>query len=192
MKRIKETIEKITNMPLMYLSIICFGGLFIIGDFVKNFSTRFLIIMLMIIIGTLSFIIQIKIIVRAQKRSDNHQKRFWTIRLDNNEYNIEHPADFHGNFDNALTDLEMGEIPFIVLSPPKPINDITYLQVAMNENSLMHIEAGIITSTTRNDFKLLYKDDLTTGEVLDIFILFFSKGELNVSEWKELEYAFLI
>ena len=74
------------------------------------------------------------------------KKQFWTIRLDNNEYDIEHPDEFFINFDAALTDLEMGELPFIVLSPPSPINGICFLQVAQNENSLMHVEAGMIES----------------------------------------------
>ena len=115
------------------------------------------------------------------------KKQFWTIRLDNNEYDIEHPDEFFINFDGALTDLEMGELPFIVLSPPSPINGICFLQVAQNENSLMHVEAGMIESQKNNNVKVLYKENLSTGEVLDTFILFFGKGELNISGWKELE-----
>lgn len=120
------------------------------------------------------------------KLKKKEKKQFWTIRLNNDDYDIEHPDDFFINFDGALTDLEMGDLPFIVLSPPSPVNGITFLQVAQNENSLMHVEAGMIGHEKGKSVKVLYKDDLSTGEVLDIFLLFFREGELNTSDW-ELE-----
>ncbi|MBR2067924.1 MAG: hypothetical protein IJ875_06675 [Solobacterium sp.] len=185
MEKIKSIMQEIKNMPLMYLSMICFGGMLIIGDFIKESFIRFLIQLFMLIVGLISLGIQFKLIAKAEKRNHDQKKQFWTIQLDNNEYDIKHPDDFLIHFDHALTDLEMGELPFIVLSPPTSINGIVFLQVAQNENFLMHVEAGIIESPKSDNVKILYKDDISTGDVLHIFHLFFSEGKIDLSNWKE-------
>ena len=113
---------------------------------------------------------------------------YWTIRFNMDDINIEHPENFFINFDDALAELEMGRIPFIVLSPPNPINDIAFLQVAKNENMLIHVQAGTVDPTKKNNITIVYKDDVSTGDVLHMFCEFFNKGELDVSGWKELQY----
>lgn len=111
----------------------------------------------------------------------------WTIRVAEDEILIDNPDTFPINLDNYLTDLEMNDIEFIVLAPSQTLNNLTFLQVANNNDGYMHVEAGLDEKNSMGRPKILYKDNITTGECYDMFWAFYKTGKIDVSGWKELE-----
>ena len=121
-------------------------------------------------------------IFKTKKKADNIQ---WTLRVAEDEMPIE-PETFEININIFLQDLERGDIEFIVLSPSEVVNGITFLQVASNNNDYMHVEAGLNEKNSQGRPRILYHDDVSVGECLDMFIAFYRQGKVDTVGWKEL------
>lgn len=109
----------------------------------------------------------------------------WTLRVAEDEMLVE-PETFEINLDNFLQDLEMGDIEFIVLAPSEVVNDITFLQVASNGYGYMHVEAGLDEKNSQGWPRILYRDDISVGECLDMFIAFYRQGKVDTTGWEDL------
>ena len=118
----------------------------------------------------------------ANKNSDSME---WTLRVADDDIPVEEET-FEINLDNFFKDLEMGDIEFIVLSPSKTVNGINFLQVVSNNDGYMHVEAGLNEKNSQGRPKILYIDDVTVGECLDMFIDFYRQGRVDITGWKEL------
>ena len=118
----------------------------------------------------------------ANKNSDSME---WTLRVADDDIPVEEET-FEINLDNFFEDLEMGDIEFIVLSPSKTVNGINFLQVVSNNDGYMHVEAGLNEKNSQGRPKILYIDDVTVGECLDMFIDFYRQGRVDITGWKEL------
>ncbi len=118
----------------------------------------------------------------ANKNSDSME---WTLRVADDDIPVEEET-FEINLDNFFKDLEMGDIEFIVLSPSKTVNGINFLQVVSNNDGYMHVEAGLNEKNSQGRPKILYIDDVTDGECLDMFIDFYRQGRVDITGWKEL------
>lgn len=111
-------------------------------------------------------------IFKAKKKACNIQ---WTLRVAEDDTLVE-PETFEINLDNFLQDLEMGYIEFIVLAPSEVVNGITFLQVASNNNGYMHVEAGLNEKNSQGRPRILYHDDVSIGECLDMLSAFYRQG----------------
>lgn len=80
----------------------------------------------------------------------------------------------------------MGDIEFIVMSPSEVVNGIAFLQVASNNNGYMHVEAGLDEKNSQGWPRILYRDDISVGECLDMFIAFYRQGKVDTTGWKDL------
>lgn len=109
----------------------------------------------------------------------------WTLRVAEDEMPVESET-FEINLDNFLQDLEMGDIEFIVLAPSETVNGITFLQVASNDNGYMHVEAGLDEKNSQGWPRILYRDDISIGECLDMFIEFYREGRVDTTDWEDL------
>ena len=121
-------------------------------------------------------------ILKSNKKADDIQ---WTFRVAEDEMPVE-PETVEINLDNFLQDLEMGDIEFIVLAPSEAVNGITFLQVASNGYGYMHVEAGLNEKNSEGFPRILYKDDISVGECLDMFIAFYRQGRVDISGWEDL------
>lgn len=121
-------------------------------------------------------------ILKSNKNVDDIQ---WTLRVAKDEMPVE-PETFEINLDNFLQDLEMGDIEFIVLAPSEVVNGITFLQVASNNNGYMHVEAGLNQKNAQGRPRILYHDDVSVGESLDMLIAFYRQGRVDISGWEDL------
>jgi hypothetical protein len=120
-------------------------------------------------------------------KKGNKSEVSWTIRIGNDEYLVDHPEAFKLNMDNFMTDLEMGDIEFIVLSPSETINNKNFLQAVNNEDGYIHVEVGLNERNKLGRPKILYKDGVSTGDCLDMFVSFYETGDININGWQELE-----
>ena len=121
-------------------------------------------------------------VFKSNNKADDIQ---WTLRVAEDEMPVESET-FEINLDNFFQDLEMGDIEFIVLAPSETINGITFLQVASNGNGYMHVEAGLNEKNSQGRPRILYRDDVSVGECLDMFVAFYREGKVDTVGWEDL------
>ena len=120
-------------------------------------------------------------------KKKNQAEPEWTVRLGDVEHKVRNADVFESNIDDALTDVEMGNVEFLILSPSKPVNGFTFLQTCPDEEEgYLHIEAGMDKMNADGRIKIVCHDHFTTGEVLDLFITFFRNQTIDVGGWYEL------
>ena len=114
----------------------------------------------------------------------------WTLRVTDTEEIIDNIDDFIAIAEAAIEDVESGDEEFIILSPSKPVNHVTFIQACMDKQpDLMHIEAGFDEKKDQNSLpKILCKDRTEPFECMEIFVEFYNEGKVNTDGWYELGF----
>lgn len=117
----------------------------------------------------------------------------WRIELGGiGEFSIEQ-GNAESYIDDGLEKVEMGYAEYLILEPEKPINGCSFLQTCPDSRNegFLHIEAAFPEKRLAADNSLpliLCMDGVTTGETLDVFMRFLTRGELDVTGWQELRW----
>ena len=109
----------------------------------------------------------------------------WTICIGSTEQPVTQENYWHA-VDDALTLLEAGNAEFLIVAPPEPVNGFSFLQACMNSGGDVHVEAGIPQKNAR--VQIVYRDGLTVGEAMDLFVQYFKEHTIPAEGWPELKW----
>ncbi|MBR1443903.1 MAG: hypothetical protein IJ583_10280 [Firmicutes bacterium] len=113
----------------------------------------------------------------------------WSIRVDDEEYKIEHGEDIKDKIWLYLCDIEEGNINFIILSAPEMINNIPFVQSSLSARGKLQIEVGITDDGEDECNKIYCNDEFGKNEIYKMIMDFYNKGEkIDVSGWGDIVY----
>ena len=110
----------------------------------------------------------------------------WTLNTGDKEFPV-YAEIFNEYVDGILSGILAGGTEFLILSPPKPIDHVAFIQTCPDrEDGFLHIEAGFDQKFEDGSVKLLSSDRHTQAEVLEMFIRFFESGKIDMTGWFEV------
>ena len=110
----------------------------------------------------------------------------WTLNTGSEDFPV-YPEIFRDYIEGMLSGILAGGTEFLILSPPKPIEHVAFIQTCPdNEDGFLHIEAGYDRKFDDGSVMLLGSDRRTKAEVLEMFVTFFETGRVDTTGWFEV------